>query len=195
MPPPSYRDYRLPPGRHGLGAEEVAANQRWRLIGAASEVLAEKRLLGLSSRLICRRAGVSNHTFYKHFHDVDDLITVAFANAAEILVDTVADGCMAGADHDRRTERALAAALTLGAEERALASLMRLEIAVAIPAVGAERERLVARLAALVPGRDKPVLRRKTEVASAFGVAITQPESRTPREASALPAELARLLD
>jgi AcrR family transcriptional regulator len=132
-----------------LGAERVAANQRLRLVGAGSDLLAERRLLGLTSRLICRRAGVSGHTFYEHFENVDALLTAAFANAAQLLVGLIANACAVAADRDEKPQKALAAAASLGAEEPGLVALMRLEIAVAIPEVGAERERLIGRLATL----------------------------------------------
>jgi AcrR family transcriptional regulator len=168
MPPPSYRDYQLPRGRHGLAAETVAENQRWRLIGAASELLAEHGLLGLSSRLIARRAGVSSHTFYEHFESVDAVLTAAFANAAELLVGLLARTCD---EIDPGHQKALGAALGLGAEEAGLVALLRVEVSVAIPEIGAERERLLARLDALAAARGTETHRRSA-IAGAFSIAV-----------------------
>jgi hypothetical protein len=38
----AFAAYRLPSGRHHIPPELVAENQRWRLLGAAAEVLAER---------------------------------------------------------------------------------------------------------------------------------------------------------
>jgi AcrR family transcriptional regulator len=150
LSPSAYGDYRLPRGRHGLSREEVAANQRLRLIGAASELLAEERLEGLTSSAIAARAGVSGHTFYEHFANVDDVLAASFAVAARLLVETLATACAEG---DARRRRApVAAVVSLGAEEVGLTALMRTELAVAIPRLAAERQRLIGRLEALLGG-------------------------------------------
>jgi AcrR family transcriptional regulator len=153
--PPSYRDYRLPRGRHGLGGREVLENQRWRLIGAGAEILAEARLEGVTSRAVARRAGVSGETFYRHFADVPDLLVAAFAVAAQLLVEVVGRACVEGCDGAGAAAAALEAALVFGAAEPGLGALMRTEVAVALPQLAAERERLLGRLAALAVGEGR----------------------------------------
>jgi AcrR family transcriptional regulator len=143
--PDRYR--RLPGGRHRLSREEVAESQRRRLIAAAGDVLAERRIGGLSARLIARRAGVSNYTFYEHFESVDAVLAAAFTAGARRLVNVVAGNCAEG--HGAGIEGAVAAGLSLGLEDLGLAALMRLEVAVALPQVAAEREQLACKLAAL----------------------------------------------
>jgi AcrR family transcriptional regulator len=193
MPAPSFRDYQLPRGRHALGAEQVAANQRLRLIGAASDLLAEGRLLGLTSRRIARRAGVSSQTFYEHFENVDALLTAAFANAAQVLVELIAGACGGIAESDELMRKAVAAAISLGDEEPGLAALFRVEVGVAIPEVGAERERLVARLVALASGR-RDGSHMRGRVAAALMLAGERFEEYAAGTASALPGELGSLL-
>ena len=53
----SFRDHRLPPGRHGLSREEVVESQRWRLLGAVAEELAESGHVRTTSTRVARRAG------------------------------------------------------------------------------------------------------------------------------------------
>jgi DNA-binding transcriptional regulator YbjK len=174
MAPVPFRDYRLPRGNHGLSRAQVTENQRWRLIGAASEVLAEERILGVTSRLVARRAGVSSHTFYEHFEDVDDVLAAAFANAAQLLVESTGAAFAAHEDPEGAWGAALSAALAAGADEPGLAALMRIELAVAVPAVAAERERLLRRLAALPDAigrrRSGPGCRWAVTAALALGV-------------------------
>jgi AcrR family transcriptional regulator len=193
MPPPSFRDYRLPSGRHGLTPAQVAENQRLRLIGAGSDLLAEGRLPGLTSRLICRRAGVSGHTFYEHFANVDALLVAAFANAAQLLVELIAGACTGRADRGERIQKALAAAVCLGGEEHGFAALFRIEVAVAIPEVGAERERMLARLSALAAGR-RPETDRCTAIAAAFALAVDQLEGKALGATASIGGELTALL-
>jgi AcrR family transcriptional regulator len=193
MPPPSYRDYRLPRGNHGLSREQVAENQRWRLIGAASEVLAEVRLIGITSRLICRRAGVSNHTFYAHFENVDDVLAAAFANAAQLLLELTGAARSAPEGSDDACRRALSSTMSLGSQEPGLVALMRVEVAVAIPAVGAERQRLIARLDALRERRSDDA-RGGIWMAGALGIAVDRLGEGAEGTAATLPKELATLL-
>jgi AcrR family transcriptional regulator len=189
-PGPSYRDYQLPSGRHALGPQQVAANQRLRLIGAAGDLLADGQLLGLTSRMIARHAGVSSQTFYEHFENVDALLTAAFANTAQLLVELIAGACTGAGGHGEQVQKALAAAISLGAEEPGLAALMRLEVAVAIPEVGAERERLLARLVAL-GGNLRGGGRGTASVAGGLALVV----ARFGGDATHLSRELASLLD
>ncbi len=152
MTRPSYRDYRLPQGRHGLSPAQVAANQRWRLIGAASDVLADNGLIGVTIRSIARRAGVSVHTFYEHFDSVDDVLIAAFGNASELLAELAASAYAGAGSLEEGRRLAVDEALALGAREPALSALMRMELAVGVRAIGVERDRLVSRLDGLAGG-------------------------------------------
>jgi AcrR family transcriptional regulator len=194
LSPPGYGDYRLPRGRHGLSREEVTANQRLRLIGAASELLVEERLEGLTSRAIARRAGVSSHTFYEHFTDVDDVLTASYALASRLLFETLAAACAEGEGPSGRRE-ALSAALSLGAEEAWLIALMRIELAVAIPGVAADRERLTRWLRALLGGSESEGSGRGLDAALAAALAVGVDRLDAERTAAAgIVAELGSLL-
>jgi AcrR family transcriptional regulator len=193
MPAPSFGDYRLPRGNHGLSRAQVVENQRWRLLGAASEVLAERRLAGVSSRLIARRAGVSSHTFYEHFEDVDDVLAAAFANAAQLLVESTGAAFAAHEEPEAAWGAALSVALAVADEERGLAALMRPELAVAVRAVAAERRQLVGRLVAF-EGNDRRGTAESASVAGALALAIEKLENALPDDGSLSGRELAVLL-
>ena len=193
MPAPSYRDYKLPHGRHGLRRSEVVENQRWRLIGAASEVLAERRVTGITSRLVAHRAGVSSETFYEHFEGVDDVLIAAFANAAQLLVELVGAAHSASAEPHDACQKALSSALSLAAKEPGLGAVMRTEVAVAIPGVMNEWEQLLARLDKIGRGSEDGV-GQKDSVAGAIALAIERVEVNTAGAAANLSRDLASVL-
>jgi AcrR family transcriptional regulator len=148
--PPSYRDRRLPSGRHGLSAEEVAANHQWRLIGAAGEVFAKRGVAGTTSRAIARSAGVSSSTFYGRFESVDDVLSASFAAAAGSLREVVTIACDQESVPETRVAAAVEAAISFAVAEAALAALAGLELAVAVPGVAHGREGLVGKLGELL---------------------------------------------
>ena len=65
--PPSFSEYRLPRGRHGLPPEQVAASQHWRLLGACAEVMGERGYAGTTVSNVTQAAAVSKATFYRNF--------------------------------------------------------------------------------------------------------------------------------
>lgn len=141
--------YRLPPGKHGIPPEQVVENQRWRLLGAAAEVLAEQGYARIRIADVCRRAGVSRETFYEHFEDLPDCLLAAFEMTADCVVDLAAAACEGEGEPAGRLRRALDELLEFLAEEPALAHLLGAEPAAAVPAIAAARERLVQRLVTL----------------------------------------------
>jgi AcrR family transcriptional regulator len=151
----AFREHRLPPGRHGLSPELVAESQRWRLLGAVADELAESGHVRTTSTRVARRAGVSPATFYAHYENVGACLLAAYEAAADCIVGIVDRSCdepqveWAGrlADGVRQVLRFLAA-------EPALANLLGAEAPAGEPEIAAARERLVDRLAAhLAVGR------------------------------------------
>lgn len=151
----AFREHRLPPGRHGLSPELVAESQRWRLLGAVADELAESGHVRTTSTRVARRAGVSPATFYAHYENVGACLLAAYEAAAECIVGIVDRSCdepqveWAGrlADGVRQTLRFLAA-------EPALANLLGAEAPAGEQRIAAARERLVDCLAAhLAVGR------------------------------------------
>jgi AcrR family transcriptional regulator len=143
-------DYRLPRGRHGLSPEFVAENQRWRLLGAAAEALAELGYAKTTTREVASRAGVSSNTFYKYFDGLSDCVCATHETAAECVWGVVSGACSPQLDPSERLRVAIEAALAFAGSEPALAQLLGAEPLAANAEIAAERERLIGRLATLL---------------------------------------------
>ena len=94
----AFSEFRLPPGRHGIPPEEVAANQRWRLLGAAAEVLAESGHVRTTSTRVSKHAGVSPATFYQHFENVGECLLASYEAAVDCVWEIVSEACREGGD-------------------------------------------------------------------------------------------------
>jgi len=77
---------RLPRGRHGLSREEVATQQRNRILAATVDVVAERGYPETRVVDIIKRAGVSRKTFYELFDDMEECFLQAFDIAAGALL-------------------------------------------------------------------------------------------------------------
>jgi AcrR family transcriptional regulator len=91
----------LRPGRHRLSREEVANNQRDRMIRALETVMSEKGYLDTSVADIIKAAGVSRQTFYELFSSKQDCFLSSFALRQQALIELVSDGPVAEARIDR----------------------------------------------------------------------------------------------
>ena len=76
----------LPRGPHQLTREQVAASQRVRLMGAFTELLAERGYAGVTIGELARRASVSRAAFYEHFADKQACLFAAYDHFAVTLV-------------------------------------------------------------------------------------------------------------
>lgn len=83
---------RLPRGRHGLSREEVASQQRNRILAATVDVVAERGYPETRVVDIIKRAGVSRKTFYELFDDMEQCFLEAFDVAAGALLKVTNDG-------------------------------------------------------------------------------------------------------
>lgn len=120
---------RLPRGRHGLPREFVAENQRRRLIAGLTEALFEVGYRKTTVSLIGQRASVSKSDFYRHFDSKDDCFFAAYEAAVDRIRECVRDACERdpAAEWSPRVRGALAAAVTLLAEEPQLATIVLAE--------------------------------------------------------------------
>lgn len=148
--------YRLPSGRHGLPASQVAENQRWRLLGAAAEVFAECGSAGTGSRAICDRAGVSSSTFYRYFGDVDSCLRAAHGVAVDCLWELVSAAFAGAGGGPAGLPAALEAAVGFLLSEPALACLLGAELPAGVAGAAPARERLLDRLAGLLRDGRRP---------------------------------------
>jgi AcrR family transcriptional regulator len=149
----AFSDFRLPPGRHGIAPEQVAENQRWRLLGAAAEVLAEHGYVDTTSTRVSKLAAVSPATFYQHFDNIGECVLAAYEAASDCVWEIVSDAC--GEERIAWRERlgvAIASTLRFLAVEPAMAHLLGSKAAAGEPAVGEARRRSVDRLASLLAG-------------------------------------------
>ena len=145
----AFSDFRLPPGRHGISPEQVAENQRWRLLGAAAEVLAEHGHVNTTSTRVSKHAGVSPATFYQHFDNIGECLLAAYEAASDCVREIVSEAC--GEERIGWPERlgvAVASILRFLAVEPATAHLLGPEAAAGEPAVAAARRASIERLAA-----------------------------------------------
>jgi TetR/AcrR family transcriptional regulator, cholesterol catabolism regulator len=197
--PPDYREYRLPSGQHGMTATEVAANQRWRLIGAAAEIFAEHGLAGTRSRSIAQRAGVSSSTFYERFEDLEEIHGATVAVAAESVAGILADACEGHADAVNGIPAVVEAGLEFAAAEPALVAMLGVELIGASAAVAAERERVATEIGGLMRkaragGADRPAAVDRHLVAGALSVALDRLEGDDAPARRRLAGELSALL-
>jgi AcrR family transcriptional regulator len=84
---------RLPRGRHKMPRAEVEANQRRRLLAAATDVLAERGYTALTVDQVIEGAGVSRATFYEQFTDKHECVLAAHAAAFEHLLEAIRSAC------------------------------------------------------------------------------------------------------
>ena len=176
----AYSEFRLPPGRHGISQEQVAENQRWRLLGAAAEVLAEHGHVNTTSTRVSKAAGVSPATFYQHFENIGDCLLAAYEAASDSLWEIASEAC--GQERIvwlHRLGVAVASILRFLAVEPATAHLLGAEAAAGEPAVAGARRASIDRLAGLLAGgralrgADAPELPEGTErhlVAGAYAI-------------------------
>lgn len=149
----SFREHRLPPGRHGLSPELVAESQRWRLLGAVAEELAESGHAGTTSTRVARRAGVSPATFYAHYENIGACLLAAYVAAAECACEIVARSCdEPQIAWPRRLGDAVKQTLRFLAAEPALANLLGNQAPAGEAAIAAAREQLIDRLSTFLSG-------------------------------------------
>ncbi|MGW0160177.1 TetR/AcrR family transcriptional regulator [Mycobacterium sp. NPDC003323] len=70
---------KLPPGRHNLTREQVAADQRNRMVRALGEAMQVKGFAGTTVSDIIERAKVSRQTFYEHYDSKQACFLDAYA--------------------------------------------------------------------------------------------------------------------
>ncbi len=101
MPPAvagPFSQHRLPRGRHGIPPEQVHANQRWRLLGACAEIIAEGGYGRLTVSGVAAGAGVSKVTFYKHFGELSKCILATYDMASASTFAVLLEACESAED-------------------------------------------------------------------------------------------------
>jgi AcrR family transcriptional regulator len=135
---------RLPRGPHSLTREQVAADQRRRLMAALVDVVAEKGYTATTIADVSARAGVSRKAFYAHFANkeacfletYDEIVAAGVRRIARM--DGKLDGLSAGA------RSSIGALLELAIENPNVLRLVMIEVSAVGPAGVARHERLLA---------------------------------------------------
>jgi AcrR family transcriptional regulator len=81
-----------------MSASERQADQRTKLLDAATSVIASKGFSETTVEAIVARAGMSRRTYYEHFNDVRDVLAQIYERAATISLTMVTSSARAHAD-------------------------------------------------------------------------------------------------
>lgn len=122
-------------------------SQRWRLLAATAELLAEGGYRDLTSHGIARRASVSSQAFYVHFGGLDDCMLACFESTAHSVELSAARGCEGAGGPEAAIAAAVGEMVALLARDPPLARLLSVEARAPVPGVGEAFARLVERLA------------------------------------------------
>ncbi|HVY79232.1 MAG TPA: TetR/AcrR family transcriptional regulator [Solirubrobacterales bacterium] len=127
----------LPAGRHGFTREQVAHNQRERLIAGLATAVAEKGYRAVTITDITKQARVSRRVFYENFEGKEECFLAAFEVVVAHIRELAAEAVAAVEDWPRQAVAAARAILSFFAEEPDLARLCLVESQAAGPAVSA----------------------------------------------------------
>ncbi|HVY79057.1 MAG TPA: TetR/AcrR family transcriptional regulator [Solirubrobacterales bacterium] len=149
-PTPAPELARLPPGRHGLSREFVAANHRDRLIAACAQTVERLGYADASVARIIEAAAVSRRTFYEHFSSKEDCFIATYDTVMDNLRDRIVAAVERAGEWPQNVPAALAAMLNFFASEPALARLCMVETLAAGPPVSNHHREKVAALAPIL---------------------------------------------
>jgi AcrR family transcriptional regulator len=127
----------LPAGRHGFSREQVAHNQRERLIAGLATAVAEHGYNAVTITHITSEARVSRRVFYENFAGKEECFLAAFEVVVGHIRALAAEAVAPIPDWSRRTVAASRAVLAFLASEPDLARLCLVESQGAGPAVAA----------------------------------------------------------
>jgi AcrR family transcriptional regulator len=127
----------LPAGRHGFSPEQVAHNQRERLIAALARTVATGGYNAVTITDITREAQVSRRVFYANFKGKEECFLAAFGVVADHIRDLAAEAVAREPDWPHQAVAASRAALAFFASEPDLARLCLVESLSAGPNVAA----------------------------------------------------------
>ncbi|HUC08377.1 MAG TPA: TetR/AcrR family transcriptional regulator [Solirubrobacterales bacterium] len=125
----------LPAGRHGFSREQVAHNQRERLIAGLATAVAEKGYRAVTITDITKEARVSRRVFYENFEGKDECFLAAFEVVVEHIRELAGEAVAGSDDWPQQALVASRVVLRFFAEEPDLARLCLVESQAAGPAV------------------------------------------------------------
>lgn len=147
---------RLPPGRHGLPRDFVAANHRDRLVAACSQEVQERGYSETTVANIIKAAAVSRRTFYEHFDSKEACFIATYDLLMDYLRARVFAAFEAESSWPDQVRAGLGAMLGFFAEQPGLARLAMVEPLAAGPPVSEHHRLAVAGFAPLLAGGPEP---------------------------------------
>jgi AcrR family transcriptional regulator len=136
----------LPAGRHAFSREQVAHNQRERLIAGLATAVAEHGYNGVTITHITKAASVSRRVFYENFEGKEDCFVAAFEVVVFHVRELVEAAVASTPDWQQRAIAATRSVLAFLAAEPALARVCLVEAQTAGPAVVARFHQAVREL-------------------------------------------------
>ncbi|MGH2974085.1 MAG: TetR/AcrR family transcriptional regulator [Solirubrobacterales bacterium] len=127
----------LPAGRHGFSREQVAHNQRERLIAGLAAAVAERGYVAVTITDITKQARVSRRVFYENFEGKEECFLAAFEVVAGYVRELAQEAAVGASDWPHRAIASARAVLAFFAAEPDLARLCLVESQAAGPAVAA----------------------------------------------------------
>ena len=134
---------RLPRGPHQLSSEQVAEDQRQRLIDAMVELTGKTGYAATTVAGIIKRAEVSRKTFYQHFADRDSLLLAAFDDTSSAALEEVRAASQRTGGPTRQIEALMRRLCRVAREAPSAIALSTVEIAAVDPEGLERRERLM----------------------------------------------------
>jgi AcrR family transcriptional regulator len=162
----------LPAGRHGFSREQVAHNQRERLIAGLATAVAEHGYNAVTITHVTKAAKVSRRVFYENFERKEDCFLAAFDVVVDHVRELVAAAVEAAPDWPHQAIAAAREALAFLAAEPDLARLCLVEAQSAGPAVA-------ARFLAAVGELEAPLRKGRGERSGERALPPTTEESTT----------------
>jgi AcrR family transcriptional regulator len=150
----------LPAGRHGFSREQVAHNQRERLIAGLASAVAEHGYAAVTIAHITGAAKVSRRVFYENFESKEQCFLTAFEVVVAHVGELVSEAVEAAPDWPHQAIAAAREVLAFLAAEPDLARLCLVESQSAGPTVAA---RLHDAVRELVPPLERGRAERSSE--------------------------------
>ncbi|HTU79773.1 MAG TPA: TetR/AcrR family transcriptional regulator [Solirubrobacteraceae bacterium] len=155
----------LPRGPHSLSREQVAGNQRQRLIAAMIEAVGEQGSARTTVAQVIARAGVSRKAFYQHFENKQACLLETYDELARDVVEYVTRAYLEHGEISASARAAIDAVFEWASEHSSALRLVLVEVGATGPAGIARREQLLGdfeemlRLSLGLPPGPNPVLR------------------------------------
>jgi AcrR family transcriptional regulator len=125
----------LPAGRHGFTREQVAHNQRERLLAGFATAVAEHGYNAVTIAHVTKAAAVSRRVFYENFESKEECFLATFDAVAGHIRDLIAEAVTAAPDWPHQAIAAARETLAFLAAEPDLARLCLVEAQSAGPKV------------------------------------------------------------